>query len=94
MLYRVKDLSPEQRHAAEVLLGHAVSDDEAVSVKSLNPSSIIPSSLSPEERIAAMRALDERFATSQVPEVSEEEEDELVRDAFRSTTHLDYRPVR
>lgn len=31
MLYRVKDLSPEQRHAAEILLGHSVSDDETVS---------------------------------------------------------------
>ena len=93
MLYRVRDLSPEQKRAAEVLLGHPVSDDDAVSVKSLNPSSIIPSRLSPEERIAAMRALDESFA-SQVAEVSEEAEDDLVREAFRSTTRPHYRPVR
>ncbi len=94
MLYRVRDLSPEQERAAEVLLGHPISDDEAVSVKSLNPSSIIPSTLSPEERIVAMRALDERFAASQVPEVGEDEEEELVREAFRSTTRPHYRPVR
>jgi len=32
MLHQVKDLSPEQKHAAEILLGHAVSEDEAVSI--------------------------------------------------------------
>jgi hypothetical protein len=93
MLYRVKDLSPEQKHAAEILLGHPVSNDEAVSIKSLDPATIIPSRLSPEERIAALRALDERFAARQIPEVSAEEEEALVSEAFRST-RTDYRPVR
>jgi hypothetical protein len=86
MLYRVKDLSPEQKRAAEMLLGHPVSDDEAISINSLDPSSIIPSELSPKERKAALRALDERFAARQVPVVSPEEEEDLVREAFRSTT--------
>jgi len=62
MLYQVKDLSPEQKQAAEILLGHPVSDDEVVSIKSLGPSTIIRSKLSPEERIEALRALNERFA--------------------------------
>ena len=92
MLYRVKDLSPEQKHAAEVLLGHPVSDDEAVSIKSLDPATIILSKLSTEERIAAMRALDRRFAVRPVPEVSPEEEEALVREAFHST-RPDHRPV-
>lgn len=92
MVYRVKDLLPEQRKAAEVLLGHSVSDDEAVSISAFDPSSIIPSELSPQERIAALRALDERFAAKQVPEVSPDEEDELVREAFRST-YPNRRPV-
>jgi hypothetical protein len=92
MLYRVKDLSPEQKHAAEVLLGHPVSDDEAVSIKSLNPATIIPSKLSPAERIAAMRALDERFAARPVSEVNPEEEEALVREAFHST-RPDHQPV-
>ena len=92
MLYRVKDLSPEQKHAAEVLLGHPVSDDEAVSIKSLNPATIIPSNLSPAERIAATRALDERFAARATPDVSPEEEEALVREAFHSTRQ-DHRPV-
>jgi hypothetical protein len=46
MLYRVKDLPPEQR----------LSDNEAVSIKSLDPSTIDPSQLLPEERIAALRS--------------------------------------
>jgi len=92
MLYRVKDLSPEQRHAAEILLGHPVSENEAVSIKSLDPATIIPSRLSPEERLAALRALDERFASRPVPEVSVEEEDALVREAFHST-RPDHRPA-
>jgi hypothetical protein len=92
MLYRVKDLSPEQRHAAEILLGHPVSENEAVSIKSLDPATIIPSRLSPEERIAALQALDERFASRPVPEVSVEEEDALVREAFHST-RPDRRPA-
>jgi len=92
MLYRVKGLSPEQRHAAEILLGHPVSENEAVSIKSLDPTTIIPSRLSPEERIAALRVLDERFASRPVPEVSVEEEDALVREAFHST-HPDHRPA-
>lgn len=85
MLYHVRDLSPEQKLAAEILLGHPVSDHEALSIKSYDPGMIIPSRLSPEERIAAMRALDERFAARLVPEVSAEEEDALVREAFLAT---------
>ena len=92
MMYRVKDLSPEQKHAAEILLGHPVSDNEALSIESLDPTAIIPPRLSPEERVAALRALEARFAARTVPEVSVEEEDELVRQAFRSI-RTDNRPV-
>lgn len=45
MLHHMKDLSPEQKHAAEILLGHAVSDNEAVSIKRLGPSTLIASRL-------------------------------------------------
>jgi len=63
MLYQVKDLSPEQKRAAEILLGHAVSEYEAVSIKTLGPTTIIPSRLSPEERVEALRALEKRLPT-------------------------------
>lgn len=92
MLYQVKDLSPEQRRAAEMLLGRPVSDDEAVSIKSLGPSTIVPSKLSPEERIEALRALNERFANANRPSVSEEDEEAIVNEAMRST-RPNYRPI-
>ncbi len=92
MLYRVKDLSPEQKHAAEILLGHSVSENEAVCINSIDPAAIIPSRLSPEERIAALRVLDERFASRSVPEVSVEEEDALVYEALNAT-RADRRPT-
>ena len=91
MLYQVKDLSPEQKRAAEILLGHPLSENDAVSIKSLDPATIIPSRLSPEERIAALRALDEGFAARPVPEVSPDEE-ALVREAFLSA-RPDHLPV-
>jgi hypothetical protein len=92
MLYPVKNLSPEQRQAAEMLLGHAVSEDEAVSIKSLRPSMIVPSRLSPEERIEALRALNERFAKTASADVSEDEEEVAVNEALRSS-RPNYRPI-
>jgi hypothetical protein len=92
MLHRVRDLSPEQRHAAEILLGRPVSEDEAVSIKSLGPSTIVPSRLSPEERIAALRALDERFANASGSVIDAEEEEAIVNEALRST-RPNYRPI-
>jgi hypothetical protein len=92
MLHRVRDLSPEQRHAAEILLGRPVSEDEAVSIKSLGPSTIIPSKLSPEERIEALKALDERFANAPGPAVSADEQEAVVNEALRST-RPNYRPI-
>ena len=92
MLYQVKDLSPEQRRAAEMLLGHPVSEDEAVSIKSLGPTTIIPSKLSPEDRVAALRLLEQRFGSANRPEVSEKEEEAAINEALRST-RPNYRPV-
>jgi hypothetical protein len=92
MLHHVKDLSPEQRHAAEILLGHAVSEDEAVSIKSLGLSTLIPSNLSPEARIEALKALNERLASPNGSEADAEEEASAVNEAMRST-RPNYRPV-
>jgi hypothetical protein len=87
MLYQVKDLSPEQRRAAEILLGHPVSEDDAVSIRSLGPTTIIPSKLSAEDRVDALRALEKRFAAANRPEVGDEEEEAIVNEALRSTRH-------
>ena len=92
MLYQVKDLSAEQKRAAEILLGSPVSEDDAVSIKNLGPSTLFPSKLSPEERVEAWRALNERFTTAPRPGVSEEEEDAAVNEAIRSS-RPNYRPI-
>jgi hypothetical protein len=92
MLYQVKDLSPEQKRAAEILLGHAISEDQAVSIKSLDLTTIVPAKLSPEERAEAWRALEKRFARAHRPAISEEEEEAIVNEALRST-RPNYRPV-
>ena len=92
MPYQVKDLSPEQKRAAEILLGHSVSEDQAVSIKNLGPTTLISSKLSPEERVEALRALEQRFANTNRPEVSEEEEEAVVSEVLRST-RPNYRPV-
>jgi hypothetical protein len=91
MLHHVKDLSPEQRHAAEILLGHAVSEDETVSIKSLGLSTLIPSKLSPEARIEALRALNERLASA-ASGIDAAEEEAAVNEAIRSS-RPNYRPV-
>jgi len=89
MLHRVKDLSPEQRHAAKILLGRPVSEGEAVSIKSLDTSTIIPSRLSPDERIQAFRSLNDRLGSS---EIDSKEEDAIVDEAMRSV-RPNYRPI-
>ena len=71
-------LSPEQKRAAEILLNHPISEDEAVSIKSLGPTTVIPSRLSPEERVEALRALEKRFANAKRPEAGRLR---IVRDA-------------
>ena len=88
----MEDLSPEQRRAAEILLGHPVSEDDAVSIKSLGPTTIIPSKLSSEDSVKALRALEKRFGAANRPEVSEEQEEAIINEALRST-RPNYRPA-
>lgn len=92
MLYHVKDLSPEQKKAAEILLGRPVSENELVSIKRLDPSTKVPSKLSPVERIEALDALNERFAKGEHPEVGENEEAAVANEALCST-RPNYRPI-
>ncbi len=94
MLHPVKNLSPEQKLAIEGLLGHAVTEDESVSIKSIRPSEIIPSQLSSEQRKEALEKLSRYFAdldTRRKP-VSDEEAEEIINEALRST-RPGYRPI-
>ena len=84
-LHQVKDLSPEQKHAAEILLGHAVSEEESASIKSIHASKIIASKLTADERIEALRSLNARFADTPRPSVNAEEEEAAVNEAMCSS---------
>jgi hypothetical protein len=94
MMHHVKDLSPEQRVAVESLFGRSVSEDEAVSIKALDPSAIVPSRLTTEERKAALEKLDLYFARvdAQRQPVSQEDEEAIINAALRST-RPGYRPA-
>ena len=94
MLYRVKDLSPEQKQTIEGLLGRAVSNDEAVSVRAVPTATVIPSKLSPTQLIEALEGLDRYFAKvdDRRKPVSEEEEEAILTEAMRSV-RPNYRPV-
>ncbi len=91
MVYQVRDLSPEQKHAAEVLLGHPVAEDESISIKTIPPATIIPPKLTPQEAVDAWHALCEKFGDR--PEVDPVEEEEAYIEAMRSV-RPNFRPVR
>lgn len=95
MLHHVKDLSPEERRAVENLLGRPVAEDESVSIKSIRPSSIVPPQLSPDERTGVIEKLRLYFAKvdAQRAPISEDEEEEIINEALRST-RPEYRPIR
>ena len=94
MLHQVKDLSPEQRHAVESLLGRPVALDESVVISSIRSSATIPSRLSPQEREDALEKLSQYFTKvdAQRKPVSEAEEEEIINEALRST-RPNYRPI-
>jgi hypothetical protein len=94
MLHRVKNLSPEQKLTVESLLGHTVSEDESVSIKSIGPSEIIPSHLSGEQRNEAVEKLRQYFGrldAKRAP-VSDQEAEEIINEALRSA-RPNYRPI-
>src|SRR5580698_9959836 len=90
MIHRAKDLSPDQRAAIESLLGRRVLEDEAISIRALQPPA-----LSDERRREVLRGLEEYFAKvdAQRQPVSSEEEDAIIDEAIRSV-RPNYRPVR
>jgi len=87
MMHRVKDLSLQQKVVVESLLGRSVSEDEAVSIKTVEPAAIISSRLTEEQRKAALEKLDLYFARVDAHRqpVSDEEEESIINDALRST---------
>lgn len=96
MIVRAKDLTPEQKAVMETLLGRSLSDrDEFLLDTYVRPGRILPSTTTDEEREAAwegLRAyLDER-AAKRPPDITHDEEEEIILEALRST-RPNYRPI-
>jgi hypothetical protein len=90
MVYDVRDLTPEQKRAAELLLGGPVSENESVRIERTPPSHVSPEQHT--KRLAAYEALVARFASRPRPEIDPEEEEAAVLEAMRSV-RPNYRPV-
>jgi hypothetical protein len=82
MIRRAKDLSPDQRAVIETLLGRRVLEDEAISVRAIQPPA-----LSDQRRQELVEELNKYFTevdASRKP-VSAEEAEEILTEAIRST---------
>ncbi len=91
MIYKAKDLSPDQKMALESLLGRAISEQEEISIRMLQP----PPGVSPERRQEILGALRAYFAQvdAQRQPVSREQAEDIINEALRST-RPEYRPAR
>ena len=90
MIRNAKDLSPDQRAVFETLLGRRVLEDEAISVRAIQPPS-----LSDQRRQELVEELNKYFAEvdARRKPVSAEEAEEILTEAVRST-RPGYRPHR
>ena len=87
MVHQVRDLSPEQRSAAELLLGRPLQDDESISVQAFEPASI-----SEQQRREVARELRKLFAEvdQNLRPGTAEEAEVIFTEAMRSS-RLGYR---
>jgi hypothetical protein len=91
MIHKAKDLSPQQKLALESLLGRAISEKEAISIRTLEP----PPDMSPERRREILDSLQAHFLridAQRIP-VTSTEADDIINEALRST-RPGYRPIR
>ena len=88
MIHNAKDLSPDQRAVIESLLGRRVLEDEAISVRAIQPSA-----LSDQRRQELVEELRKYFAEVDARRKpgSAEEAHEILTEAIRST-RPGYRP--
>ena len=82
MVHQAKDLSPEQKAAAELLLGRRLGEGETVSVQAFNEPPV-----SEERRREVAARLRELFASANenLKSTSEEEAEEIFIEAMRSS---------
>jgi hypothetical protein len=88
MIHKAKDLSPEQKEAIESLLGRQVLDDEAISVRAIEPPA-----LSDQQKRELAEHLRRYFAEVDARRHpgSAEEGEEILTEAMRSS-RPGYRP--
>ena len=81
MIHRAKDLSPEQKQLIESLIGRQVMEDEAISVRAIEPPA-----LSDEQKLELVEQLKKYFAevdARRSPSSPEEAED-IINEAMKS----------
>lgn len=90
MIHRAKDLSPDQRAAIESLLGRRIQEDEAISIRAIEPPA-----LTDERKRELVEALKKYFAEvdKRRKPGSQEEAEEIINEAMRSV-RTGYRPHR
>jgi hypothetical protein len=90
MIRNAKDLSADQKAVIESLLGRRVLENEAISIRAIEPPA-----LSDQQRLEALRGLEAYFeqVDAQRQSVSPEEADAIIDEALRST-RPHYRPIR
>jgi hypothetical protein len=90
MIRNAKDLSPDQRAVIETLLGRHVTENEAISVRAIEPPS-----LSEQRRLEVLRRLEAYFAQvdEQRQPVLPQEANTIIDEALRST-RPNYRSIR
>lgn len=88
MIHKAKDLSPDQRAAIESLLGRRVLEDEAISIRAIEPPA-----LSDERKQQLVEQLKKYFAEVDARRKggSPEEAEEILNEAMRSV-RPGYRP--
>jgi len=90
MIRQAKDLSPDQRAVIESILGRRVMENEAISVRAINPPA-----LSGARRSEILSGLQEYFAQvdAQRSPVSADQADAMIDEALRSA-RPNYRSIR
>ena len=91
MIRSTKDLSPDQKLAIESLIGHALSEQDHISVRRFPPAPQV----SDERRREILKDLQAYFARvdAQRPPVSAEEADTIIDEALR-LTRPSYQSIR
>ncbi|HEV2990025.1 MAG TPA: hypothetical protein VG759_16400 [Candidatus Angelobacter sp.] len=88
MIHKAKDLSPDQRATIESLLGRRILEDEAISIRAIDPPA-----LSDERKLELVEQLKKYFAEVDARRKpgSPEEAEDIINEAMKSV-RPGYRP--